>query len=99
MARRPARRALLAAGRRLVERGLVAQPEHLLDTTRSELDALLGGPGTAPQSAELARRAEERRLLNQVTPPARLGEPDAPPPEGVSLPIWSVSTRRCSSTR
>ena len=80
------RRALLAAGRRLVERGLVAQPEHLLDTTRAELDALLGGPGTAPQGAELARRADERRRLNLVTPPERLGEPEAPPPEGVLPP-------------
>jgi phosphohistidine swiveling domain-containing protein len=80
------RRAMLVAGRRLADRGLVVQPEHVLDTTQAELDALLGGPGTAPQSTELTRRAEERRQLNQVTPPARLGKPEPPPPEGV-LPL------------
>lgn len=80
------RRAMLAAGSRLVERGLIAQPEHVLDTTQAELDALLGGSGTAPSGAELTRRAEERRRLNQVTPPARLGQPEAPPPEGVLPP-------------
>lgn len=80
------RRAMLAAGKRLVERGLVAQPEHVLDTTQAEIDALLGGPGTAPNAAELTGRAEERRRLNQVTPKASLGEPEAPPPEGILPP-------------
>jgi rifampicin phosphotransferase len=74
------RRALLATGERLVSRGVVKRPEHLLDATSAEVAALLGGPGTAPSSDELARRAEERQLLNLEELPAELGEPEAPPP-------------------
>ena len=74
------RRALLAAGERLVSRGVVKRPEHLLDATSAEVAALLGGPGTAPSGDELARRAEERRLLNLEELPVELGEPEAPPP-------------------
>ncbi len=74
------RRALLAAGERLVSRGVVKRPEHLLDATSAEVAALLGGPGTAPSGDELARRAEERQLLNLDELPAELGEPEAPPP-------------------
>ncbi len=80
------RRALLAAGSRLVARGLIEHSEHVLEATQAEIDALLGGPGTAPPAAELARRAAARRVFNQVTPPDTLGEPDAPPPDGVLPP-------------
>jgi phosphohistidine swiveling domain-containing protein len=74
------RRALLAAGERLVSRGIVKRPEHLLDATSAEVAALLGGPGTAPSGDDLARRAEERRLLNLEELPVELGEPEAPLP-------------------
>jgi rifampicin phosphotransferase len=74
------RRALLAAGERLVSRGLVKCPEHLLDATSAEVAALLGGHGTAPSGDELARRAEERQLLNLEELPVELGEPEAPLP-------------------
>jgi phosphohistidine swiveling domain-containing protein len=74
------RRALLAAGERLVSRGIVKHPEHLSDATSAEVTALLGGPGTAPSGDELGLRAEERRLLNLEELPAQLGEPEAPPP-------------------
>jgi rifampicin phosphotransferase len=74
------RRVLLAAGDRLVSRGRLLRPEHLLDATPAEVAPLLGGPGTAPAGDELARRAEERRLLNLEELPGELGEPEAPPP-------------------
>jgi rifampicin phosphotransferase len=74
------RRALLAAGERLVSRGVVKRPEHLLDATSAEVAALLGGPGTAPSGDELGRRAEERRLLTLEELPVELGEPEAPLP-------------------
>jgi rifampicin phosphotransferase len=74
------RRALLAAGERLVSRGKVSRREHLLDATSTEVAALLGGPGTAPSGDELGLRAEERRLLNLEELPVELGEPEAPPP-------------------
>jgi len=74
------RRALLVTGERLLSRGVVKHPEHLLDATSAEVAAILGGPGTAPAGDELARRAEERRLLNLEELPAQLGEPEAPLP-------------------
>ena len=74
------RHVLLAAGERLASRGRVLHPEHLLDATPAEVAALFGGPGTAPAGDELARRAEERRLLNLEELPLELGEPEAPPP-------------------
>lgn len=74
------RRVLLAAGERLVSRGRVLRPEHLLDATPAEVVALFGGPGTAPAGDELARRAEERRRLDLEELPLELGEPEAPPP-------------------
>jgi rifampicin phosphotransferase len=87
------RRAILAAGRRLVARGRIAQPDHLLEALSREIDALLGGPGTAPAGDELARRAQERRLLQAEHPPAALGEPEAPPPAGVLPPVLERVTQ------
>jgi phosphohistidine swiveling domain-containing protein len=87
------RRAILAAGGRLVARGRIAQPEHLLEALSGEIDALLGGPGTAPARDELARRAQERRLLQAEHPPATLGEPEAPPPAGVLPPVLERVTQ------
>jgi rifampicin phosphotransferase len=80
------RRVLLAAGERLVSRGRVLRPEHLLDATPAEVAALLGGPGTAPAGDELGLRAEERRLLSLEELPLELGEPEAPPPAGLLPP-------------
>jgi rifampicin phosphotransferase len=87
------RRAILAAGERLVARGRIAQPEHLLEALSGEIDALLGGPGTAPARDELARRAQERRLLQAEHPPAALGEPEAPPPAGLLPPVLERVTQ------
>jgi pyruvate,water dikinase len=80
------RRALLAAGSRLAARGLIEQPEHVLEATQAEIEALFGGPGTAPSATELALRVEARRVFNQVTPPDTLGELDGPLPDGVLPP-------------
>jgi rifampicin phosphotransferase len=87
------RRAILAAGGRLFARGRIAQPEHLLEALSGEIDALLGGPGTAPTGDELARRAQERRLLQAEHPPATLGEPEAPPPAGLLPPALERVTQ------
>ena len=87
------RRAILAAGGRLAARGRIEQPEHLLDAISGEIDALLGGPGTAPSRDELAHRAEERGLLQVEYPPAGLGEPEAPPPAGLLPPVLERVTQ------
>ena len=87
------RRALLAAGGRLAARGRIEQPDHLLEALSGEIDALLGGPGTAPARDELARRAQERRRLQAEHPPATLGEPEAPPPAGLLPPVLERVTQ------
>src|SRR5258708_39841154 len=58
------RRALLAAGERLVSRGVVKRPEHLLDATSAEEAAHYGGPGKAPAGAALVLRAGAHHVLN-----------------------------------
>jgi pyruvate,water dikinase len=87
------RRAILAAGGRLASRGRIERPEHLLEALCGEIDALLGGPETAPARGELARRAEERRLLQGEHPPAGLGELEAPPPAGLLPPLLERVTQ------
>jgi len=66
------RRALLAAGRRLVERGALADPEHAVETDPAELAAMLSGrPG--PPAQELAERAVTRRRAVEQPPPVAIG--------------------------
>lgn len=75
------RRALLEAGRRLAERGVVEEPEHVFQATEAGVRALLGGGGAAPPPAELARRVRERQASALSPPPTVLGpEEPAPPP-------------------
>ena len=68
------RRALLEAGRRL------ALGDQVFELTAAEVvDLLRGGPG--PGSAEIQRRAAERRSWAAIAePPARLGPEEPPPP-------------------
>jgi pyruvate,water dikinase len=75
-----ARRAILAAGQRLVVQGRAKDPEDLVDATPDEIVALLEGrPG--PSAAELAERARFRRETPISSAPANLGfEPSPPPP-------------------
>ncbi|MBB4701865.1 PEP-utilizing enzyme [Sphaerisporangium siamense] len=65
------RRALLAAGRRLVARSALENPEHAVEADPAELAALLSG-ADAPTAAELAERATRRRTA--ARPPLELGE-------------------------
>jgi rifampicin phosphotransferase len=52
------RRGVLAAAGQLIDRGRLAQSDHIFQTTPSELDNLLAG-SRDPGSGELAERAEE----------------------------------------
>ncbi len=73
------RRALLAAGRRLVDTGRAHEVGHVVELFPEELDHVLrGGPG--PSADELAERAAQRDLVEAFPPPRLLGEPEAPPP-------------------
>ena len=75
-----ARRAILAAGERLVAEGRAQHPEDLVDATPDEIVALLEGrPG--PSAADLAERARWRRDTPISAAPHNLGfEPSPPPP-------------------
>ncbi len=74
------RQALLELGRRLVARGALEEPVHLIEATSSEVRALAAGTG-GPDGAELAERARFRREHADYDAPAALGgEPSEPPP-------------------
>jgi len=76
-----ARRALLEAGRRLAARGAIKAPEHALDATCSEIQALLAGKPDAVSAQELALRHEYRVTVpNGTAPPTLNGTPSGPPP-------------------
>ncbi len=80
-----ARRALLAAGARLVEHGLFANPELAIDASCEEVVALLRG-ADGPPPEELARRARWRTTQTVADVPRWLGSPPRPPPPAEWLP-------------
>lgn len=73
------RRALLEAGRRLVERGSAESPEHAAELFPHELTELLTS-GTGPSGAELAERAARRDQIEALPPPRVIGGVEDPPP-------------------
>lgn len=84
------RRAALAAGRRLAERGLLHDPLHIVDAGFTEMLALLGAatPSAdgAPSADELAERAAYRGAHDAHEAPPSLGPTPPPPPDPSSLP-------------
>jgi len=74
------RRAVLEAGRRLHERGLLLDPQHAPDLELDEIAALLrGNPGPTPEEA--AERHTWRTTHTVAdAPPFLNGMPPAPPP-------------------
>jgi pyruvate,water dikinase len=80
-----ARRAILAAGDRLVAQGRAGAAEDLVDASPEEIVALLEGrPG--PSRAELAERARWRRETPITAAPPNLGFAPSPPPPPEWLP-------------
>ena len=75
-----ARHAMLEAGRRLSERGLIKNAEHALDATCSEIVAPFEG-GAGVDADELERRYQFRTTAtNSMAPPTLNGHPSPPPP-------------------
>ena len=88
-----ARRAILAAGQRLVAKGRADNAEDLIDATPDEIAALLEGrPG--PSASELAARARWRRETPLSAAPERLGFPPSPPPPAEWLPPAAARMQR-----
>lgn len=78
------RRALLAAGSRLVERSVLTKPELLFEITPEEARVLFDGG--LPSDAELSERADLRRRRSKLTPALQLGRPEPEPPLSVLPP-------------
>lgn len=76
--------ALLEAGRRLQERGAIAERDHVVDTAPGEVAGMLRGQ-SEPSAAELSRRVAERDAFAAVEPPTTFG-PNTPPPSDSALP-------------
>lgn len=78
------RRAALAAGRRVAERGRIQEAVHLLEAGLEEMVDLLLGRG-GPGADDLAARAAFRAAHTSREVPATLGTPP-PPPDLAALP-------------
>ncbi len=94
------RRAALAAGQRLEERGLLHDPLHIVDAGLTEMLALLGASapdGVGPPSADaLAERAAYRAAHDAHEAPPSLGPPAPPPPDPATLPPAAARMMRAS---
>lgn len=72
------RRALLAAGRRLVDRGDFQEADHALELTPSEARRVF--EADLPTGDEIAQRAAERIARQRLDPPPLLGPEEPEPP-------------------
>jgi phosphohistidine swiveling domain-containing protein len=79
------RRAVLAAGRRLADRGRIHDPEHLVDASLDEMRSLLSD-SAGPSADELGARFQYRKTHSAKDAPAMLGPPPPPPPDPSGLP-------------
>lgn len=79
------RRAILAAGERLVEQGRIGAPAHLVEAGYEEIRALIRGLD-GPSAEELAERAHYRATYRVSDAPPWLGTPPQPPPPLEGLP-------------
>jgi pyruvate,water dikinase len=80
-----ARRAMLAAGERLVRQGRLAHATEFVEAGYEEMQALLRGAG-GPTAEELARRARYRAEVSWNDVPATLGPPPGDPLPAEWLP-------------
>ena len=79
------RRAALAAGRRVADRGRLANSLQMLEASLDEMCALVAGTG-GPSADELAGRAQYRATYTAKDVPRFLGPPAPPPPDLAALP-------------
>jgi phosphohistidine swiveling domain-containing protein len=89
------RRAVLAGGRRLADRGRIHDAEHLVDAGFDEMRALLSG-ANGPSADELAERAAYRASHTAKDAPATLGPPPPPPPDPSGLPPAAARLMRAT---
>ena len=92
-----ARRAILAAGDRLVSEQRVHDRVHLIDATPDEIVSLLEGRG-GPSADELAERSRWRLETSMSAAPVNLGLAPSPPPPAEWLPPPAAHMARMVST-
>lgn len=73
------RRALLEAGRRLADRGLLLHASHAFALGETEIAAALAGDTTL--GVEAANRTAHREAAEAAGAPAQLGDDEGPPPD------------------
>jgi len=79
------RRAAMAAGRRLVDRGRLHDAEHFVFADIDEMCAVLEGSPT-PSADELAARLTYHQTYTAKDAPAHIGDDPMPPPDPSTLP-------------
>jgi len=79
------RRAVLAAGRRLEDKGRVHDAEHFVDASFDEMCSLVTG-AAGPSADELAQRFADRSSRTAKEAPLSLGPPPPPLPDPAGLP-------------
>ncbi|MGQ0844097.1 MAG: PEP-utilizing enzyme [Sporichthyaceae bacterium] len=79
------RRAAMAAGRRLADRGRVHDAEHFVFATTDEMCAVLEGSAT-PTAQDLAARHLYHLTYTAKDAPAHIGDAPLPPPAASQLP-------------
>lgn len=89
------RRAAIAAGRRLAARGRIEDPEHFVDASFEEMQALISG-AEAPSGGELAARYQWRTTHTAKDAPMTLGPPAPPPPDPTGLPPAAARMMRAA---
>lgn len=90
------RTALLEAGRRLKERGVLDCHKAIIDATVEEVEAALTGDSLSLCQDELKSRAQFRTTHSATDCPAFLG-PDAPPPDPKRLEALPKALQRSMS--
>ena len=81
---------MLEAGRRLAERGRIAEPDHVFELTHGELSPLMRTE-EGPSAEELTERAERRRGQKALHPPQTLGTPEPRPPlDALPVPLVTM---------
>ena len=86
------RRAILAAGERLVAEGRIGAAAHLVEADWGEMQALTTGSG-GPSAEELAARVQFRATAKVNSAPPFLGPPPEPPHSTDGLPPAAGRTR------
>jgi pyruvate,water dikinase len=87
------RRAVVAGGKRLAERGRIHDREHLIDAGFDEMCSLLS-TGAGPSADELAERQRHRLSHDAKEAPPFLGDPPSPPPDASELPPAAARVMR-----